>query len=307
VEQLEQSVKNEIAAADFRIQQARDRVRASEQSIEVATAKQTVSAQNLERHRTLLPKGLVSRRQLEVAEAEKNTADAELRRARAQLDEAENFLRAVEVDRARTINSGTAIIRDARASRESALGELASARQALQPVEVRLNRQSTQTIYAPVDGVIFRLDVQPGSAVVKTGDGIASIVPEVTQPVAELWIDGNDLPLVRQGSKVRLQFEGWPAIQFVGWPSVAVGTFGGVVKLVDSTDDGKGKFRVLVEQDPQDEPWPQSRYLRQGVKAKGWVLLNTVRLGFEVWRQFNGFPQAADYEPVPAKVKKVVK
>jgi hypothetical protein len=187
------------------------------------------------------------------------------------------------------------------------LGELASARLALQPVEVRLNRQSTQTIYAPVDGVIFRLDVQPGSAVVKTGDGIASIVPEVTQPVAELWIDGNDLPLVRQGSKVRLQFEGWPAIQFVGWPSVAVGTFGGVVKLVDSTDDGKGKFRVLVEQDPQDEPWPQSRYLRQGVKAKGWVLLNTVRLGFEVWRQFNGFPQAADYEPVPAKVKKVVK
>jgi multidrug resistance efflux pump len=306
VEQLDQSLKNETAAADFRIQQARDRVRASEQGLEVAVARQTAARQNLERHRALLPKGLVSTRQVEVAEADKNTADAEVKRAGAQLDEARSFQRTVELDRARTINSGTAAIGEARASRESARGELASARQALQPIEVRLNRQSTQTIYAPVDGVIFRLDVQPGSAVVKTGDGIASIVPEVSQPVAELWIHGNDLPLVQQGKKVRLQFEGWPAIQFAGWPSVAVGTFGGVVKLVDPTDDGKGKFRILVEQDPADEAWPSARYLRQGVKTKGWVLLNTVPLGFEVWRQFNGFPQSGSPEE-PAKEPKPVK
>ena len=304
VEQLEQSLKNEIAATDFRIQQARDRVRAAEQTLEAAVAKVTVSTQNLERHRTLFPKGLVSTRQVEVAEAEKNTADAELRRARAQMDEAQNFLRTVEVDRARTINSGTATIRDARASRESAMGELASARQALQPIEVRLNRQSTQTIYAPVDGVIFRLDAQPGSAVVKTGDGIASIVPSVTQPVVEIRVSGNDMPLVSPGRKVRLQFEGWPAIQFAGWPSVAVGTFGGIVKLVDPTDDGQGQFRILVEPDPNDEPWPDSRYLRQGVKTKGWVLLNTVPIGFEVWRQFNGFPQAGSYDAASAPTKK---
>ena len=304
IEQLEQSLKNEIAATDFRIQQARDRVRAAEQTLEAAVAKVTVSTQNLSRHRALLPKGLVSTRQLEVADADKNTADAELRRAKAQLEESQNFLRAVEVDRARTINSGTAITRDARASRQSALSELASAQQALQPIEVRLNRQSTQTITAPVDGVIFRLDAQPGSAVVKTGDGIASIIPAVSQPVAEIRVSGNDMPLVAAGRKVRLQFEGWPAIQFAGWPSVAVGTFGGVVKLVDPTDDGQGQFRILVEPDPEDEPWPDSRFLRQGVKTKGWVLLNTVPLGFEVWRQFNGFPQAGSYDVMPAKTKK---
>jgi multidrug resistance efflux pump len=307
VEQLEQSLRNEIAAADFRIQQARDRVRAAEQTLEAATAKVVLSGQNLERHQTLFPKGLVSKRQLEVAKAEQDTAEAELRRARAQLDEAKNFFRTVELERSRTINTGTAAIRDARASRESALSELASARQALQPIEVRLNRQSMQTIRAPLEGVIFRLEVQPGSAVVKSGDGIASIVPEVSQPVAEIWVNGNDMPLVAPGRKVRLQFEGWPAVQFVGWPSVAVGTFGGVVKLVDPTDDGKGQFRVLVEPDQNDEPWPDARYLRQGVRTKGWVLLNVVPLGFELWRQFNGFPQAASYHPEPAKVKKVLK
>ncbi|MEZ5399922.1 MAG: HlyD family efflux transporter periplasmic adaptor subunit [Bryobacteraceae bacterium] len=301
IEELEQSLKNELSAADFRIQQARDRLRATEQSLDAANAKATVAAQNLARHHALFPKGLVSKRQVEVAEADNNTAGAELRRAEAQLNEARNFLRTVEVERARSLNTGTAMVRDARASRESARSELASARQSLQPVEVRLNRQSTQTVVAPVDGVIFRLTAQPGSAVVKNGEEIASIVPDVSAPVAEVWVDGNDMPLIATGRKVRLQFEGWPAIQFVGWPSVAVGTFGGVVRLVDSTDDGRGKFRLLIEPDPTETPWPDARYLRQGVRAKGWVLLNTVSIGFEVWRQFNGFPPSVN--PTDASTK----
>ena len=290
VMEVEQSVKNEIAAAEYRIDQARDRLRAAEQTLQAAIAKVTVSTQNVERHRTLFPKGLVSRRQLEVAEADKDTADAELRRSRAQLNEAENLVRTAEAERSRAINSGSAVTRDARASRASVASELAAARQAIQQVEVRLSRQATQTLTAPVDGVIFRLSVQPGSGVVKSGEEIASIVPDVSSAVVELWVDGNDMPLISAGRKVRLQFEGWPAVQFVGWPSVAVGTFGGVVKLVDATDDGMGKFRVLVEPDAKDQAWPEERYLRQGVRTKGWVLLNTVPVAMEVWRQFNGFP-----------------
>lgn len=288
--ELEMSLKNEVAAAEFRVQQAQDRIRAAEQTLDAATARQTVAVQNLERHRALFPKGLVSKRQLEVAEAEKNTADAELKRSRAQLDEAQNFLRAAEMEKNRTINTGRALTRDARASRESASSELALARQSLQPIEVRLSRQATQVVYAPTDGVIFRLAVQPGGSVVKSGEEIATIVPDVSTAVVELWIHGNDMPLVTPGRKVRLQFEGWPAVQFVGWPSVAVGTYGGVVLLVDSTDDGRGKFRLLVGPDPQDLPWPDGRYLRQGVRTRGWVLLNMVPVAKEVWRQINGFP-----------------
>lgn len=108
--------------------------------------------------------------------------------------------------------------------------------------------------------------------------------------VAVLQIDGNDLPLVREGDAVRLQFEGWPAVQFVGWPSVAVGTFGGKVFRIDPNADSKGKFRLFVEPDPDDQPWPSENYLRQGVRAQGWVLLNRVSVGYELWRQINGFP-----------------
>lgn len=130
--------------------------------------------------------------------------------------------------------------------------------------------------------------------------------------MAELWLSGLDMPLVaprevdgtgkvlRVGSPVRLQFEGWPALQFVGWPSVARGTFGGEVVMVDPTDNGKGKFRVLVAEKPdvveradgrtETIAWPDARWLRQGVRVNGWVLLQQVPLWFEVWRQLNGFP-----------------
>ncbi|HYP09681.1 MAG TPA: HlyD family efflux transporter periplasmic adaptor subunit [Bryobacteraceae bacterium] len=295
--ELEQSLQNELAAADFRIQQAADRIRGAEQALEAGEARALVTRQNLERHNSLFPKGLVSQRQLELAQAEAETASADLKRAQAALDEARNFRRTAEAERARAVNTGTALIQDARASRGSARSDIASARQALQPIEVRLNRQATQTVLAPADGTIFRLMAQPGSAVIKAGDEIASFVPENSSPVMEMWVNGNDVPLLSPGRHVRLQFEGWPAVQFVGWPSVAVGTFGGRVMLVDSTDDGKGKFRVLVGPDPNDKPWPSTLYLRQGVRAKGWILLETVPLGFELWRQFNGFPPSVGDQP----------
>jgi adhesin transport system membrane fusion protein len=157
-----------------------------------------------------------------------------------------------------------------------------------------------------VKGTVFRLlaNAEEGGLLVRPGERLAIIVPDVPTGrtgsgltseeypgiVAELFIDGNDLPLVRKGDPVRLQFEGWPAVQFVGWPSVAVGTFGGRVYLVDPTTDDKGRFRILVEPDEDDQPWPDERYLRQGVRAQGWVLLERVTVGWELWRNLNGFP-----------------
>jgi len=109
--------------------------------------------------------------------------------------------------------------------------------------------------------------------------------------VAELLIDGNDLPLVQTGDPTVLQFEGWPAVQFVGMPEAATGTFAGRVYLIDPTSNERGQFRILVEPDPDAEPWPNQELLRQGVRAQGWVLMpKRVRLGWELWRQVNGFP-----------------
>jgi hypothetical protein len=68
---------------------------------------------------------------------------------------------------------------------------------------------------------------------------------------------------------------------------------------VDAADDGQGNFRVVVVpgMDATDEPWPAPLYLRQGTRANGWVLLREVSVGFEIWRQMNGFPPALEKPP----------
>jgi multidrug efflux pump subunit AcrA (membrane-fusion protein) len=163
-------------------------------------------------------------------------------------------------------------------------------------MQSKLTRQQSQLVLAPSDGTIVRLLVGTSSVVVNQGQVVAIFVPKSNQLSAQIFIRGNDLPLVYNGRKVRLQFEGWPAIQFSGWPSVAVGTFGGVVSFVDQTATPEGLFRVIVLPE-KAEKWPESRFIRQGTRVNGWILLNKVSLGYELWRQFNAFPPSLDAAP----------
>lgn len=178
------------------------------------------------------------------------------------------------------------------------LTEEANAKTELVRIETRLARQSTQFVNAPRNGFILRRIAGESSVLVKAGEPLATLVPDTKSRAVEIWIGGNDVSLISENQKVRLQFEGWPAIQFSGWPSVAVGTFAGKVAVIDAADSGDGKFRILVIPDQESPPWPSSNYLRQGIKTHGWILLGRVKLGYELWRRFNGFPAAM---PEPGK------
>ncbi len=160
--------------------------------------------------------------------------------------------------------------------------------------DVKLSRQNTQRIVAPADGIIMRASAGGVATMVKEGDVVATFIPDEGTPAVELYVSGLDIALIQKGRKVRLQFEGWPSVQFSGWPAVAIGTFGGLVSVVDASVSSNGKFRVLVTKDPAlkgtDHDWPDNRFLRFGAKARGWVLLNEVPLGYELWRQINNFP-----------------
>ncbi len=171
-------------------------------------------------------------------------------------------------------------------------------------MQVKLARQKNQVVNAPIDGIIVQMTPNFGSGILKEGAPLCTIVPETKERAVQLWVSGNDVPLVRSGRHVRLQFEGWPAVQFSGWPSIAVGTFGGEIVSIDATDNGAGKFRVIIRPDNQDQEWPADRYLRQGVRTNGWVLLDTVPLWFEVWRQLNGFPPVVSKDEPKGKKSK---
>ena len=161
---------------------------------------------------------------------------------------------------------------------------------ALNQARIAVTRQTTQQVVAPQNGTVLGIQAGDMGTLVRAGDVIAEFVPQVANPAVELYITGLDASLVTPGRKARVMFEGWPAVQFGGWPEVAVGTFGAVVNTVDPVVSANGRFRVLLTPDPNDAPWPSNAYLRFGAKARGWILLDTVSVGYELWRRLNGFP-----------------
>jgi adhesin transport system membrane fusion protein len=294
---LEVSRTAQATSAELRAVVGRDRLDAAEQAVTAAEAAYATAKLNIDRHEALFEEGLASRRQLELATMEANTTAANLESARANLKATKREMNALINDAQAIEKNATATIEEARNALATANGELASAEADLAQIDIRLARQKRMAVYAPRTGTILRLIGREGGEIVTMGEPIAGFVPDMESVAVEIWVQGKDGPLISPGRKVRLQFEGWPAVQFMGWPSAAVGTFGGIVEFVDATADARGRFRVVVSPDPNDHPWPESRWLRQGVRAKGWVLLERVRLGFELWRQINGFPPALAIDP----------
>jgi multidrug resistance efflux pump len=170
-------------------------------------------------------------------------------------------------------------------------GSVAAAQASLNRTDVNVSRQSVQIVRAPRDGFIQSLNAGDAATYISAGAVLATFVPANTERVVEIFIDGRDVALVKPGDVTRIQFEGWPAVQFSGWPSTAIGTFGGRVISVDHSAQVDGRFRVLIAEDRSEVgAWPEERYVRFGAAAQGWVLLETVPVGYEIWRQLNQFP-----------------
>jgi len=222
---------------------------------------------------------------------------AERQQIELQLQAAQSALATARLDerRARELfEAGLAARRDyeqAQIRINEMEGRVAAAQANLNRADVNLSRQSVQIVRAPRDGFIQSLNAGDAATYINAGDVLATFVPDGAERVVEIFIDGRDVALVKRGDKARIMFEGWPAVQFSGWPSVAVGTFGGVVVAVDASAQPNGRFRVLIAEDKSDpHPWPEERFVRFGAKAQAWVLLETVPVGYEIWRQLNNFP-----------------
>ncbi|WAS90551.1 HlyD family secretion protein [Nannocystis punicea] len=294
---LELSRTAQSSSAGLRARMGRDRQDAAQRAVDAATSANETARLNLVRTQALFDEGLTSTRDLELARLEVATRAADLDSSRASLKASVREIGALDADADAVDTTARANIEEARSALAAAESNLAGAEADLVQLEVRVARQRRMKIVAPRDGTILKLIGRHGADMVAAGDVIATFVPDMGACAVELWVGGRDGPLISPGRKVRLQFEGWPAVQFVGWPSVAVGTFGGVVEFVDALADESGRYRVVVSPDPDDLPWPDNRWLRQGVRANGWVLLERVRLGFELWRQINGFPPALGAAP----------
>jgi multidrug efflux pump subunit AcrA (membrane-fusion protein) len=279
-----------ISAAQFKLDVANQKILSATEAISSAKATADAAEFQSSRMQRLFVDGLVSKRDLEIAErdliiAHRNLASSQAQQnsAKAEAQSAKAEIQQIRADTQASLDSNTAVINKIK-------GELADSQNSLTDSEINLSRQNMQKVIAPRAGTIFRLPVNSQSQMITQGQPLLVILPDTQARAVELWVDGRDAPLITKNSLVRLEFEGWPAIQVPGWANVGIGTFAGKVSFVDPTDNGTGNFRIMVVPDENYPDWPSARFLRQGITAKGWILLENVNIGYEIWRVLNGFP-----------------
>lgn len=266
-------------------QKARTKVAQYEAEVRAATIDSSTSLTQLQRQQTLYDQELTRLTDLENARVRYQNTIARLQEKRQALQAAQIELHAVALDYGEKI----AKARSEQASTMAEIGEgsadVAKLRQNVQNLEIR---NGFYIIRAPQNGTIVRAARAGIGEQLKEGETVVTIMPAAAQQAVALLVKPMDVPLLSKGRRVRLQFDGWPALQFAGWPSVSVGTFGGTVAVIDRTPGATGYFRVLVVPDSTQDPWPKQ--LRLGSGALGWAMLDQVRVGFEIWRRINGFP-----------------
>jgi multidrug resistance efflux pump len=226
---------------------------------------------------------------IERLQAERGELAAEARSMELQITVAER-----DVARMRTlVAEGLSAARDLETAQLKVAdlrAKLAQVRAKIASADIRVDRQQAQIVRAPRDGVIQQMVVGDTGTFVKEGEILVTFEPSTTNEVVELFVDGNDVIFITAGRRVRLQFEGWPAVQVSGWPSIARGFFDGVVYSVDAAPAPSGLYRVLVAPAADRPSWPPAPTIRLGAKTRGWVTMDTVTIGYEIWRQLNDFP-----------------
>ncbi|MBM3815218.1 MAG: biotin/lipoyl-binding protein [Acidimicrobiia bacterium] len=299
--QMQNLVKSAVPKAEARVLEAENKVRVAEQRVVAARVIYDTAELNVDRHRQLSSKGLVSQRELEVTIQAAIASKAEIKGAEEQLKAAQQDMKALSFGRDQVQADVLQQLLNAESARAGALADASHAADELASVRLKLSNATQRRIYsrivAPIDGTVVKMAHVGAGETVRQGDKLVRLSPISADKAVEMVADGLDAPLLNPGRKVRMLFYGIPAIPLPAWPELMAGSFGGIIKVVDQVDDGKGNFRFWVVPDPDDRPWPDQSHVRQGTKVMGWVLLNRVPLWYELWRRFNLFPP--DYQEGP--------
>ena len=274
-------------------QKARTKVAQYDAEVRAALLDSATSLTQLQRQQSLYEQELTRLTDLENARVRYQNSIAKLQEKRQTMQAAQIELNAVALEYGEKI----AKARSDQSATQAEVGEgsadVAKLRQNVQNLEIR---NGFYIIRAPQEGTIVRAARAGIGEQIKEGETVVTIMPAAAAQAVALMVKPMDVPLLSKGRRVRLQFDGWPALQFAGWPSVSVGTFGGTVAVIDRVPGDNGDFRVLVVPDSAADAWP--RQLRLGSGVLGWAMLDQVRVGFEIWRRINGFPpslrQASD-------------
>ncbi|MEN9513081.1 MAG: hypothetical protein RJB16_841 [Bacteroidota bacterium] len=302
---IENNRNLKINSLENKIEQFKRKLISDSSEVIAAEVDYKISQEQLTRGKQLFNQGVVSLVELERRTAQNNKALAILTEKQQKLLNTRQDINIVKID----INSARqeaddkifksrSEIATSRGEIAGTTGEVAKNRNILANY---ISRGNQKWLIAPQDGQIIKAKKSGINEIVKEGEMIVEMVPTQIDFAIELFVEPMDLILINRGQKVRMIFDGFPAIVFSGWPNNSYGTFGGEISMVENNRNENGKFRILVIPDSDQKGWPKE--LKTGTGARGFALLNTVPIWYELWRQINGFPP--DYYKTKEPTKKV--
>jgi multidrug efflux pump subunit AcrA (membrane-fusion protein) len=296
---LDQRIDALIQTRRLKMQQAQNKIeqghlKVTGDSIELVAAQTNlaIAQRQFDRTERLYNDGLKSLTDLEAKQLSLQKSQADAISRESVLLASQNELINAEVELTSISAQYVDDIAKAESEKFSALSALYEAEATVTKIQNDFTnyqiREGMYIIRAPQSGFITEVIRTGIGEAVKGGEPILTIAPNDVDLAVEMYVEPVDLPLMDVGREVQIQFDGWPAVVFSGWPNTSYGTYSGRVYAIDRVINKNGKFRLLVAPDVAREPWPSA--LRVGGGASSMILLDDVAVGYELWRQINGFP-----------------
>lgn len=283
-----QALRRQIVALENGM---RTKVNQSKQKLEAERVRFANAKNQYERNKKLFEAGNIPLTKFQDFEYKYQGSEADFINAGIEIDR-------VQAEYLDKINKAESDLNNTLSEQFETQAELSKLKNELANMEIRSQQYY---ILAPQSGHVVKATQAGIGETIKEGDPVCSIMPKSEDVAVEMYIKAMDVPLISLGRKVRIEFDGFPALQFSGWPSVSVGSFGGIVEVIDYVNSKPGEFRVLVIPDNTDQPWPKQ--IRNGSGTQGWVMLDDVPVWYEIWRQLNGFPPSLYEEPEDSSKK----
>lgn len=289
---LEETRTLKIRQADNKLKQSKLKVLSDSMDYQASIINFNIAQEQFKRMEQLYKEGLKSLTDLE-------NRKLTLQRTNAEMVSRENTLLTSQNE---VINSTVELISlraqfdntiaKAQSEKFSAMSAMFDTESTVNKLKNELSNYSIRAghyyITSPIQGFITRT-IQSGiGETIKEGEQILTIMPYEFHYAVEMYVRPIDLPLVKLNQKVRIQFDGWPAIVFSGWPNTSYGTYGGRIFAIDNIISQNGTYRIIVAPDENEQEWPSA--LRVGAGSNSILLLQDVPIWYELWRQFNGFP-----------------
>ncbi len=301
---LEESLKLKRKQIKNKIVQAKNKIKIDSIDLIAFQTNLEIAENQVKRIQELYNKGLKSLTDLQEKKLKVQTLSAKTNVQQNKLQNQKNQLANLNLELLLIEEQFEDKLSKSRSERQSALSAKLENVATIAKLKNKLSnfseRQKLYYVTAPQSGYITKAISKGVGETIKEGTDIALIMPYNYDLAVEVNLAPEDLPLVDIGNRVRLRFDGWPAIVISGWPEASTGVFTGEIVAIDRQINESGYYSVLISPKKNEKAWPKK--LRVGTGVRSFILLKNVPIWYEIWRKLNGFP--ADYYQKDNKRKK---